>query len=154
MPDAFREALSYWASGVTVVSVREADGTVHATTVTSFASVSATPPRILVSLGPGAQVLPFLEEGARFAVNFLSRHQKALAIRYADAYPVGPSPFPERGDPVVEGALVALVATAVRVIPVNGTRIVIGAVAETLEGDAPGPLLRYRREYHGLAPPP
>jgi flavin reductase (DIM6/NTAB) family NADH-FMN oxidoreductase RutF len=151
-PDTFRDGLAHWASGVTVVAVREDDGAIHATTVTSFASLSAEPPRILVSLGPSAQVLPFLDLGGRFVVNLLAREQRRLATVFADPFPVGPSPFPARGDPVMEGVLVALVCRVETLLPVDGVRLVVGRVLSVLPGTAAEPLLRFRRGYRGLAP--
>jgi flavin reductase (DIM6/NTAB) family NADH-FMN oxidoreductase RutF len=149
-PEAFRDALSHWASGVTVVAVREEDGTLHATTVSSFASVSAEPPRILISLGPGAQVLPFLDPGHRFVVNILSHSQTRLATIFADPFPVGPSPFPSEGDPVVAGSLAVLVCGVEGVIPVDGVRLVLGRVLETQLGVPEEPLVNYRREYRSV----
>lgn len=151
---AFREALSHWASGVTVVAVRDEDGEIHATTVTSFASLSAEPPRILVSLGPSAQALPFLDPGTRFVVNLLSREQRRLASVFADPFPVGPSPFPPQGDPVMEGVLVSLVCRVERLVPVDGVRLVVAQVVSAVPGSSEAPLLRFRRSYRGLAGEP
>lgn len=149
-PEAFREALSHWASGVTVVAVREEDGTLHATTASSFASISDDPPRILVSLGPGAQILPFLAPGHRFVVNILSHGQRRLAMVFADPFPVGPSPFPSEGDPVAAGAVAVLVCEVERLIPVDGVRLLLGQVMETRVGEGGDPLVRYRREYRSV----
>jgi flavin reductase (NADH) len=150
--EAFREALSHWASTVTVVAARDGDD-VHATTVTSFFPVSLDPPLVAVSLGPNAQVLPWLEEGARFVVSFLDEGQRALASRYTDSYPVGPSPFPTAGDPVVEGAVGALVCTVRDVHETEGrSRLVIGRVEAVTTGTGEAPLIYYRRGYRGLSP--
>lgn len=148
-PEEFREALSRWASTVTVVAVRE-EGRVYATTVTSFVPLSAEPPRVLVSLGPGAQVLPFLGEGRRFAVNLLAGGHRRLASDFADAFPVGPSPFADEGDPVIPGSHVALVCRVDRVVPVDDHRIVIGLVTGAEPGPPGGPLLYYGRDYRTL----
>ncbi|MGD8321145.1 MAG: flavin reductase family protein [Gemmatimonadota bacterium] len=149
--DAFREALSHWASTVTVVAAR--DGTsVHATTVTSFFPVSADPPLIAVSLGASAQVLPWLKPGAPFAVSFLSEEQRRVASVYADSFPVGPSPFPPEGDPVVGGAVIALVCTVREVHATeSGARLVVGRVESTVGGEG-RPLLYQRRAYRRMAP--
>jgi len=149
-PDDFRGALSHWASTVTLVAVRD-DRHVHGTTVTSFAPVAADPPTILVSLGPGAQVLPFLEEGTAFVVNLLGRGQRALATRYADSYPVGPSPFPVEGPPVIEGSVVSLLCEVRSIVPADGaTRVVLAQVVERIEGTGDDPLLYHRRGYASL----
>jgi len=151
-PARFREALSHWASTVTIVAAR--DGTdVHATTVTSFVPVSADPPLVAVALGVGAQVLPWMEAGARFVVNLLSEEQRRLASTFADSFPVGPSPFPSAGDPVLEGAVVSLVCTVVEVRPTEGgARLVLGRVEEAREGKGERPLLYHRRGYRPLEP--
>jgi len=149
-PDDFRGALSHWASTVTLVAVRD-DGHVHGTTVTSFAPVAADPPTILVSLGPGAQVLPFLDEGTDFVVNLLAREQRDLATRYADSFPVGPSPFPAEGPPVIDGGVVSLLCRVRSIVPADGaTRVVLARVMERIEGMGGAPLLYHRRGYVGL----
>jgi len=152
-PEAFREALSHWAATVTVVAVRDG-GRVYGTTVTSFLPVSDDPARILVSLGPGAQVLPFLQEGAVFGVSFLGREQRRFASVFSDPYPVGPSPFPEDEEdaPLVQGAPVRLTCTVERAIPVEGNRLVlarVGGCAVDAEGEE-APLLYHRRHYRTL----
>jgi len=150
-PDAWRDALSRWCSTVTIVAVR--DGTdIHATTVTSFFPVSADPPLVALSLGPSAQVLPWLKPGARFVVSLLSEGQGRIASDHADAFPVGPSPFPDDGDPLVAGALEALVCTVDAVHETGGgARIVVARVVATRDGAGDRPLLYYRRAYGTLA---
>jgi flavin reductase (DIM6/NTAB) family NADH-FMN oxidoreductase RutF len=151
-PADFREALARWASSVTIVAVRD-EARVHATTVTSFFPVSAEPPIVAVSLGAGAQALPWLDPGAGFAISILSDDQAALAVRYADSFPVGPSPFPASGDPVVEGALVALACEVIALHPTEGgARLVVARVTATHEGAGGGPLLRHQRRYVSVAP--
>lgn len=46
----FREAMSLFASGVTIVTVRDRHSAAHGFTATSFSSVSAEPPLVLVCL--------------------------------------------------------------------------------------------------------
>lgn len=147
--EAFREALSRWASGVTIVAVR-ADDRVHATTASSFASVSARPPLVLVALGPGAQVLPYLKEGARFAVSVLADDQRRLASVFADSFPVGPSPFPDEGPPVVADAHATLVCSVHSVLPVESARVVVGLVEEATAAEPGDPLVHYHRAYREL----
>lgn len=151
-PGAFRDALSWWAATVTVVAARD-DDRILATTVTSFAPVAADPPLVVVSLGAAAQVLPALKEGASFVVNLLARDQGHLASIYADSFPVGPSPFPDGGPPVVDGALVSLVCRVAGVHLTGGAaRLVTGRVVEVVDGSGQEPLLYWRREYGGVEP--
>jgi flavin reductase (NADH) len=148
----FRDAMARWASGVSVVAVRDPDDErVYATTVSSLSSVSADPPRIVLSLGPGAQVVPFLKPGRTFVVNGLNRSQRQLAVRYTDAFPVGTSPFSEEGAPVIEGSDFSLVCAVEQVVPVDASRLVVATVSEVRLGDDPDPLVHHMRGYRSLA---
>lgn len=148
--EAFRDALARWAATVTVVAARDADD-VHATTVTSFFPVSADPPLVAISLGPHAQVLPWLEPGGRFVVNVLAADQARLASSFADPFPVGPSPFPADGDPVVAGCVTALLCSVQEVHGTKGgARLVVGRVEGTVDGGGSEPLLYHRRRYRRL----
>jgi flavin reductase (DIM6/NTAB) family NADH-FMN oxidoreductase RutF len=148
--DRFRAVFREWAASVALVAVRDG-GRVHATTVTSLVPVSADPPTLLVALGATAQVLPFLEPGTRFAVSLLARDQAGLAEVYADAYPVGPSPFPALGDPLVAGSMGELVCEVSELLDTRaGSRLVLGRILEArVEPDRP-PLLYRRRGYGTL----
>ena len=115
---------------------------VHGTTATSFTPVAADPPTILVSLGPNAQVRPFLDVGSTFVVNMLDEMQTRLAAVYADPFPVGPSPFPPDGPPVMDGALAHLVCTVTRTIDAEGDALLVLA----------RPLLWFRRDTARVAP--
>ncbi len=146
----FRELLSHWASTVAIIATRHREK-VYATTITSFTPVAVDPPTIVVSLGAGAQVLPFLAEGDRFAVSLLHEGQQGVAEVCADPFPVGPLPFPATGDPVVAEALGRMVCTVHAVVAVPGAaRLVVGRVEEGTLGDG-RPLLWYRRAPARLA---
>lgn len=148
--DRFRDALSRWASGVAVAAVR-VDDRVLATTITAFLSVSVAPPLVLLSLGPTAQVLPFLPVGARFAVSVLTAEQARLASVFADSFPVGPTPFPAEGDPVIPDALVRIVGRVERIDLAGDHRLVLTAVESSAVGSGE-PLIRWARAYRRLTP--
>ncbi|MGD2070122.1 MAG: flavin reductase family protein [Gemmatimonadota bacterium] len=149
-PDDFRDALARWAATVTIVAVRDGSD-VHGVTVTSFIPVSAEPPRVLVSLGPNARVVPFLDEGTSFAVSLLDAGQRRVASDFADSYQVGASPFVAAGPPVVEGAVVALVCGVERLIEVQGgVRLVLAQVHAVRETGGDEPLVYHRRGYRRL----
>lgn len=133
-----------------MVAARDA-GRVVATTVSAFTSLSLSPPSVLVALGPGATVLPFLSPGARCGISILARGQARLASVFADPFPVGPDPFAEDGHPVIPDALVALACVVTETRPGGDHTIIIAAVEDaSTNGDEP--LVRYRRRYHGIAP--
>jgi flavin reductase (DIM6/NTAB) family NADH-FMN oxidoreductase RutF len=79
----FRDVLSSYATGVTVVTALAADGRAVAATVNSFASVSLVPPLVLWSVQ--RDVGPFADFAAagHFAVHVLHAGQADLANHFA-----------------------------------------------------------------------
>lgn len=72
-----------FATGVTIVTARAADGSLVGLTANSFNSVSLDPPLVLWSLARGAGSMPALSTGSHYAVNILAASQKELARRFA-----------------------------------------------------------------------
>ena len=81
-PD-FRAALGMFATGVTIVTARGANGAPVGLTANSFNSVSLTPPLVLWSLSRSAGSMPAFERGSHYAINILAAEQHALAERFA-----------------------------------------------------------------------
>jgi flavin reductase (DIM6/NTAB) family NADH-FMN oxidoreductase RutF len=79
----FRAALGMFATGVTIVTARTADGQVIGLTANSFNSVSLTPPLVLWSLSRAAASMVAFSSGSHYAINVLAADQKALAERFA-----------------------------------------------------------------------
>lgn len=79
----FRAALGMFATGVTIVTARAADGQVIGLTANSFNSVSLSPPLVLWSLARAAASLPVFSGGSHYAINILAADQKQLAERFA-----------------------------------------------------------------------
>ncbi len=79
----FRDILSQFASGVTIVTTSNGE-TLHGLTVSSFCSVSLEPPLILVCIDKKASSHPVLQTSKRFAVNFLTAAQQDISNRFAD----------------------------------------------------------------------
>ena len=83
-PAQFRAALSRFASGVTVVTVRGADGVDHGMTVSAFSSLSLDPPLVLACIDITATILPHLREAETFGISILAAGQRELSRRFAD----------------------------------------------------------------------
>jgi flavin reductase (DIM6/NTAB) family NADH-FMN oxidoreductase RutF len=81
--DEFREALGMFATGVTIVTARAADGSLVGLTANSFNSVSLAPPLVLWSLARGAASMAALSTGSHYAINILAASQRELAERFA-----------------------------------------------------------------------
>ncbi len=83
-PDLFRAVLGRFASGVTVVTTRDADGHDHGMTVSAFSSLSLTPPLVLVCIDREASMHDALAGATWVAVNILSAEQEALSRRFSN----------------------------------------------------------------------
>lgn len=72
-----------FATGVTIVTARAADGHLVGLTASSFNSVSLSPPLVLWSLARAAASMAALSTGSHYAINVLAADQQALAERFA-----------------------------------------------------------------------
>ncbi len=84
--DLFRAVLGRFASGITVITVRDAAGRDHGMTVSAFSSLSLDPPLVLVCVGHDASMAPALREATHVGVNILAHEQEALSRRFAGKY--------------------------------------------------------------------
>lgn len=94
-PRRFRDTLALWASGVTVLTARDAHGPVGMTAA-SFSSLSLTPPLVLVCIDRGARSHDGLVGAEGFLVHVLARSQEDLSARFARP---GPEKFADLGLP-------------------------------------------------------
>lgn len=83
----FRNALGAFATGVTIVTSRDAAGRDVGLTANSFNSVSLEPPLVLWSLSKSARSLPAFLAANRFAVHVLAADQEELSLRFAARQP-------------------------------------------------------------------
>ena len=79
----FRTALGMFATGVTIVTARTAEGKLVGLTANSFNSVSLDPPLVLWSLARAAASMLAFSTGSHYAINILTAEQQALARRFA-----------------------------------------------------------------------
>jgi flavin reductase (DIM6/NTAB) family NADH-FMN oxidoreductase RutF len=82
LQDAFRTAMASVCTPVAVVTAMD-DDRPHGTTVSAFASLSMSPPSVLVSLDQGSEVLALLRRTGRFGLNILGHDQAELATGFA-----------------------------------------------------------------------
>ncbi|HZS60558.1 MAG TPA: flavin reductase family protein [Gemmatimonadaceae bacterium] len=149
-PDEFRSVLGRFATGVTVVTARDSASVDHGLTVNSFASLSLTPPLILVCIDHEASLHPAMTACSHFVINILSANQEALGRRFA-------APETDRfegvgftrgtcGAPILDDVLAYLECRAARAVPAGDHTIFIGEV-EHAETRPASPLLYYRGGY-------
>lgn len=79
----FRNALSQFATGVTVITTRLEDGSFLGLTASSFNSVSLNPPLVLWSLAQSANSLPVFTGNSHYVINILAAGQAAVADKFA-----------------------------------------------------------------------
>ncbi|WP_291919056.1 flavin reductase family protein [Limnohabitans sp.] len=113
----FRQALSRFATGVTVITTFAPDAQKGDTasssfvgiTASSFNSVSLTPPLVLWSLGHRASSLPLFHAGTHYVVNVLAADQLDLCQRFAsgqgDRFAQTDHTLGQAGLPILRGAL-------------------------------------------------
>jgi flavin reductase (DIM6/NTAB) family NADH-FMN oxidoreductase RutF len=155
----YREALTRFATGVTVVTTleqTEGDPQPWGTTVNSFTGISLDPPLVMVSIGRERSIHPIIERTGRFGVNILGEGSQQISDCFAGA----PSPLPRQafcnadyqlsraGLPVLEQAIAYLSCDVDRIIEAGDHTIYLGKVIETACRDDVGwPLLYFRRRY-------
>ena len=129
-PRELRNALGSFATGVTVVTARTADGRPVGLTANSFVAVSLEPPLVAWSLGTRSGSLPAFLAAPRFAINILAANQEAIARRFtgpaADRFAgVGWTPG-LGGIPLLDGCLARLECRTARRIEAGDHWLLFG----------------------------
>jgi flavin reductase (DIM6/NTAB) family NADH-FMN oxidoreductase RutF len=83
-PDEFRAVLGRFASGITILTVRDAEGRDHGMTVSAFCSASLVPPLVLACIDRAADMHDVLRKATHFGVSILAEGQEALSRRFAE----------------------------------------------------------------------
>ncbi|RKF16797.1 cag pathogenicity island protein Cag11 [Roseovarius spongiae] len=131
---ALRDTLGAFATGVTVITTRQADGAPRGFTANSFTSVSLDPPMVLVCIGKTAHSCEVFKTAPHFAVNVLSEEQKQVSGLFASR---DPDKF-ARCDwqsgtadmPLIRGALAEIVCERARLIDAGDHVILLGQVID------------------------
>jgi len=150
---ALRRTLGMFATGVTVITTREADQ-VHGMTANAFMSVSLEPPLVLISVDRRTKMCALLYGGRNFGVSVLSAGQAALSDRFAGRATLDtPEPRFEvvHDTPLVEGALAHFVANILRSYWGGDHSLFLGLVAYARYSEGT-PLLFHGGRYERLTP--
>lgn len=160
-PQVFRTVMSHFATGVVVVTGRDADGTPAGMTAQSFSSLSIDPPLVMVSPARSSTSWPKIEPQGVFAVNVLSAEQAPLSRTFArsggDKFADAPWHEGELAIPLLDGALAHIECTLEAEHPGGDHLIVVGKVAALhtdFSGDTLEPLVFYRSAYRTLGAQP
>jgi flavin reductase ActVB len=150
---SFREALAHFASGVTIVTARGADGPVGFT-ATGFTSLSLAPPLVLVCVAKNASAYEGVVGADRFGVSVLCERQRWIAEQFARS---GVDRFrdvpvvadPAAAVPLIEGALARLECHRHAQHDAGDHTILIGRVHSAFTGSG-RPLLHFSRRFGGF----
>ena len=154
-PRAFRDCLSRFATGITVVTCKDAEGTPHGMTVNSFNSVSLDPPLILFSLARDARSLASFETATSYAVNVLSADQMDISQKFSS---VGVEKWQdtswsdgELGAPLLADVMATFECYPETTVDGGDHIIFIGRVEQCSQNEDAMPLLYYAGRYAELA---
>lgn len=86
-PMEMRNAMGKFLTGVTIVTITQADGTPYGLTVNSFNSVSLDPPLVLWSLDNRNNNLQAFRDANGFVVNVMAASQADLCGKFASQAP-------------------------------------------------------------------
>jgi len=150
----FRQLLGRFATGVTVITTRNAAGEPEGMTASSVASVSIDPPLLLVSVDRKNVMHDALARSSHFVVNVLAADQEALSRRFAEVESKrfdGVAFHTSRlGLPLLDGVLAHIECARDAVVPAGDHTVFFGLVTGGVVTDRP-PLLYYRGGYANLS---
>lgn len=151
--EEFRSALSRFASGVSVVTTKDAAGKLHGITVSAFCSVSLRPPLVLICIeNVAGSHYAFIESGV-FAVNILAEDQALLSEHFAliheEKFAGIDFEIGTLGIPLLCGCLATLECRIRNTADGGDHTIFIGEVESAFVTDK-RPLVYYRGDYRTL----
>ncbi|HVC68502.1 MAG TPA: flavin reductase family protein [Acidimicrobiales bacterium] len=150
--DRFKDALSRFATGVTIVSGIDVDGGEPVGfTCQSFVSLSIDPPFVAVAPARTSTSWPRIARSGAFCVNVLSEDQEELCRGFAVSG--GPKfegvvwhPAPATGAPVIDGSLAWVDCRVELVHDAGDHELIVGRVLD-LGVEAGSPLLFFRSRF-------
>jgi flavin reductase (DIM6/NTAB) family NADH-FMN oxidoreductase RutF len=151
----FREAISQFATGVTVITARTAEGPAGMT-ASAVCSLSVDPVQLLVCINERLPTHSALVDSRRFAVNVLGEGQSDLARRFAtpsaDKF-AGVEVGDCDGIPLLERAIAHFVCDVHERFPGGDHSIFIGNVTKLSLRRGARPLLYFASQFGSLSGP-
>ena len=149
----FRDVLSEFATGVTIIAARESDARFVGFTANSFASVSLDPPLVLWSLSRASKSHLAFEHCERYAISVLAADQARLARRFsrphADRFAQVPYRLGWADAPLVEGAVAWLQCRHFAWQPVGDHTLFVGEVVQCARNGG-APLLFHQGRFRSV----
>lgn len=150
----FRRLLGSFATGVAVVTARDAAGQPAGMTASAIASVSLEPPLLLVCIWQQSDFHDVLAAADHFGLSVLADGQEPVSRRFAsevaDRFDGVPWNAHASGVPLLEGAAAHIVCARRGGLPAGDHTVFLGEVMAGTAFDR-GPLLHVRGAYRRLA---
>jgi 4-nitrophenol 2-monooxygenase / 4-nitrocatechol 4-monooxygenase, reductase component len=150
--DEFREVISHFASGVTVITALH-DGREYGTTASAVTSLSLEPPMLLICMNKQSETGRAVAQSGRFGVNILGANQIDLAERFAqkggEKFAGVPVSAGKWGEPLFDEALATL-ECRVAEETTGGTHYVFLAEVESGAARGGAPLAYFKGEFGRL----
>lgn len=148
-----RQVLGRFATGVTIVTCRDAQGAPVGLTCNSFNALSLDPPLVLWSLRSASPSLAAFSATRHFAVNILAEAQVDLSRRFAspavDKFAEGQWSDGEGGAPLLSGSAAVLECERTLQQPAGDHVLFVGRVLRLADLGLP-PLVFHGGHYHLL----
>ena len=147
----FKEAMSRFPSGVTVIMTHGEEGHSIGMTASAFISVSLDPPLVLESVAKTAQMHAHLMSQDRYSVSILAASQSSVSNHFAGMVKEDFCPEIIEVDdlPAVKGSLARVACRIIsRVDTGDHTLFIAQAQAVELEDSDEAALIYARRAYH------
>jgi len=141
----FLAAMAHWPAGVTIVTAPDDEG-FRPATVSSFTSLSADPPQVMIALKSDSRVMELAKEAGVFFVSVLADDQESISNSYAK--------FDSEllHEPHIDDAVATFTCTTEEILmPSYGTHVILIGRVDTCANELKRlPLLYWNRAYRRL----
>lgn len=156
--EEFRHGMQQLAAGVSVITT-EHEGQRGGLTATAVCSLSAEPPRLLVSINRAGFTFGLIAASRKLCVNILNADQAEIATLFAspapngaqDRFAVGEWREEATGAPVLSDTLVSFDCRVASIIDTGSHGIVIADIVHAASSPDRAPLLYARGRFAQLA---
>jgi len=155
-PREFRDAVGYFATGVTVITTIDREGAPVGLTANSFSSVSLAPPLVLFCLDRTVQSFEAFHANRHFAVNILGADQETVSRCFAQTGPdkwngIGFDTW-DTGCPILHGCIANIECNVDTVIEAGDHVIIVGEAVRLWQIDGEAMPLTFFRGKYGTNP--
>ena len=149
-PRTLRSAFGKFATGVTIITTCQSDGTPRGITANSFTSVSLDPPILLICIAKSALSKSVFSECEHFGVNILRSTQQDVSMLFAsksvEKFDKADYEKSSHGTPVIKGTLASFICRRQKSVDAGDHLVIFGEVIDFRSDDG-SPLLYFNGNY-------